>query len=160
MFDSDIISNRVNRRRRYVNDLILLAACLLISGIAVLIIRVTAVNGSYIEICVLNDNDVEEYASYPLSDEGYVIIAEVGNGSYSITYESEYDSSVDASNVVHIYDGKADMIYADCPDLICVHTKPVSRIGESIICLPHGVTVTVAGDTADADSDKYDAVTW
>jgi hypothetical protein len=34
---------------------------------------------------------------------------------------------------------------ADCRDQICVHHIPISGSGESIICLPHKLVVTVTG---------------
>ena len=35
--------------------------------------------------------------------------------------------------------------FADCPDKLCVHQKAVSRDGESIICLPNKVVVSIEG---------------
>ena len=32
---------------------------------------------------------------------------------------------------------------ASCPDGICAAHKPISREGESIVCLPHRVVITV-----------------
>lgn len=49
-------------------------------------------------------------------------------------------------NTLVISDGSAKMTEADCPDGICVNHKKISRVGESIICLPHKVVVTVIGD--------------
>ena len=37
------------------------------------------------------------------------------------------------------------MIRADCPDKICVHMRPIRYAGESILCLPHRLAVTVRG---------------
>ena len=48
------------------------------------------------------------------------------------------------------------MIEADCPDLICVHHKPISRQGESIVCLPHKVIVEVTGEES-AQEDEANA---
>lgn len=41
--------------------------------------------------------------------------------------------------------GAAHVEDSTCPDLICQHHKPISRAGESIICLPGQVTITVEG---------------
>lgn len=51
----------------------------------------------------------------------------------------------DDKNIIQIKDGYATMIEANCPDLICVHQKAISKEGESIVCLPHKVIVTVEG---------------
>ena len=41
---------------------------------------------------------------------------------------------------------------ADCPDRLCVKQGSISKNGESIVCLPHKVIVTVTGgDGADYD---------
>ena len=44
---------------------------------------------------------------------------------------------------------------ADCPDLLCVHQKAISKEGESIICLPNKVVVTIRG----GEETELDAVT-
>lgn len=60
------------------------------------------------------------------------------------------------TNKLVIKDGKAKMIEADCPDGICVNHKSINRSGESIICLPHKVVVTVVNEKA--QDDEIDAV--
>lgn len=49
-------------------------------------------------------------------------------------------------NIVKIQNGTVTMIEADCRDQICVKQKEISHKGESIICLPHKVVVTIEGD--------------
>ena len=44
-----------------------------------------------------------------------------------------------------IKNGKADMTEANCPDLLCVHQKAISHQGETIVCLPNKIVVSVAG---------------
>lgn len=48
-------------------------------------------------------------------------------------------------NTLVLANGKAMITQADCPDLICVNHSPIKRNGESIICLPHKVVITVVG---------------
>lgn len=144
MFDSDIIHNSENRRRRYVNDILLLAACLLAGCIAAAVIRASASAGGYVEVRVEHPGSEAETTVYPLSADRDVTIRQG-----------------DDINVVHIAGGQASMSEANCPDLICVRTRAVSHVGESVICLPHGVIVTVIGDdTKVDDTGEYDAVTW
>ena len=58
----------------------------------------------------------------------------------------------DSLNILVIEDGRAWMQKADCPDGICTAHKPIFRDGESIICLPNQVVVTVvAKDKEDMD---------
>lgn len=60
------------------------------------------------------------------------------------------------TNTLVISDGSAVMTQADCPDGICANHKPINKTGESIICLPHKVVVTVVNDKSN-DND-IDAV--
>ena len=46
-------------------------------------------------------------------------------------------------NTVMIKDGAAFVSAADCPDQYCVQHAPVSRLRESIVCLPARLTVIV-----------------
>lgn len=56
------------------------------------------------------------------------------------------------SNTVRIRGGRVSVCAASCPDGLCVRHRAVSRAGESIICLPNRVVVTVDG-TADVDAE-------
>lgn len=46
-------------------------------------------------------------------------------------------------NTVIISNGEANMIESDCPDQICVNTKPAREVGDMIVCLPHQVIVYI-----------------
>ena len=46
-------------------------------------------------------------------------------------------------NRLIIKDGKADVTEASCPDKICVHQSPISQTGETIVCMPNRVIVTI-----------------
>ena len=60
---------------------------------------------------------------------------------------------IDGTNRLVIKDGAARMEWADCPDQICVNHRAVSRNGESIICLPNQVVVTVvSSEESDVDA--------
>lgn len=48
-------------------------------------------------------------------------------------------------NVLRVSGGAIRMEEADCPDGTCVRSGAIQRPGESIVCLPHRVTVTIAG---------------
>ena len=81
--------------------------------------------------------DGKEYGVYELTENNTVDI---------ITGEDRQHH-----NRLVIKDGKAYMEDASCPDGICVAHKPVFRDGESIICLPNRVVVTVnLSDRADS----------
>lgn len=74
-------------------------------------------------------------------------------GVYSLTQDTvrDIESGDGQLNRLIIRDGKAYMESATCPDGICVAHNPIFRDGESIICLPNKVVVTViTEDGADA----------
>lgn len=48
-----------------------------------------------------------------------------------------------AGNTVEIKNGKVRVSSADCKNQICVNHKPISKRGESIICLPNKVLAEV-----------------
>lgn len=57
-------------------------------------------------------------------------------------------------NHLIIEDGAVRMDEASCPDQVCVHQRPISFNGESIICLPNKVIIKVEG----GKEDDVDAV--
>lgn len=57
------------------------------------------------------------------------------------------------TNTVVIENGTVYMTEADCPDKICVNTGKISKIGETIVCLPHRVVVEIQGEVSRSDSD-------
>lgn len=67
------------------------------------------------------------------------------NGELFGVYKLDNDAVIDINgkNVLFIKDGKAYMDSADCPNLTCVRHAPVFKSGQSIICLPNRVVVTV-----------------
>lgn len=56
-------------------------------------------------------------------------------------------------NRLVIRDGKAFVENATCPDGICAAHRSISRNGESIVCLPHRVVITVAAAETDDAPD-------
>lgn len=64
-------------------------------------------------------------------------------GTYSLNEEQKVE--INDTNELEIKDGTAEMTWADCPDQVCVHHKEISRDGESIICLPNEVVISIVG---------------
>lgn len=46
-------------------------------------------------------------------------------------------------NILQIKDGYASIIEADCPDKLCQKQKKIRYSGETLVCLPHKVIVSV-----------------
>lgn len=52
----------------------------------------------------------------------------------------------DNANVVVIENGYAYMKSATCKNSICVNSGKISKVGETICCLPHNVVVEIVGN--------------
>ena len=74
-------------------------------------------------------------------------------GSYSLQTDQRIEiPSENGFNLLVIEGGRAHVEEASCPDGICAAHRPIKRDGESIICLPNKVVVTVYR-TDDAQPD-------
>lgn len=71
------------------------------------------------------------------------------DGEYIARYGGHY-------NKIEIKDGKAEIVEADCLDQICTHMQPISKEGETIICLPHRLFLEV--ESYGDDKDKEDSI--
>lgn len=67
------------------------------------------------------------------------------------TYVFEDDGLM---NELVIENGMAYMQDANCRDLVCVHHGPISKVNETITCLPHKLIIYVVGE----DISEVDAV--
>ncbi len=125
------------------NDLILAGAVLLVSGALWLILSWSGKTGDNISIMV----DGQLYGTYSLDEDKEIVIG-LPDGASGADYGSTEAGGTNSvwRNVLKIQAGQASMIEADCPDLLCVHHKPISKQGESIVCLPHKVIVKVTGE--------------
>lgn len=58
--------------------------------------------------------------------------------------DTSYTIQTDAGeNILEIRNGSAGIVKADCPDKLCVHQKRISKSGETLVCLPHKIVVSV-----------------
>ncbi len=89
------------------------------------------------------------------TDENAQVIITIDGQNYG-TYLLKEETQIDikGKNTLYIKNGRVQMVDADCKDQICVHHKPISKSGESIICLPNKLIVTVESK----ESEKLDAV--
>lgn len=117
------------------NDILLILTLLLIAGAVGLFMFFFKDSGSCVSVAV----NGEEVMSLPLDKDT----------SIEICPENSED---DFTNTLTIKDGKAFMSYANCPDQICVNRGEISYEGETIVCLPHKVVVTVSkGEKSETD---------
>lgn len=86
------------------------------------------------------------YQYFAAKPGSYISVSYDGEkiAEYSLSTEQEVPVKVkEGENIIVIKDGKAYVKKADCPDQICVNQKSISKEGESIICLPHKLIITV-----------------
>lgn len=122
------------------NDLILILLFIVCAAAALVLIRLGQKPGKVVRVTV-NDS---LFGEYPLNHDEEIIIEPGGN--------------LPGKNVLTIRDGQADMTRADCPDKICVKHKPISKAGETIVCLPHKVVVEVLADGKDHEEESFDVI--
>ena len=115
--------NQVNRKSR--NDVLFIAVLLLIVALAGAAFFFLRGEGDSVTVSV----DGKHYGTYPLHTD-LTLSIRTGEGG-------------EQQNLLVIRDGKALVESATCPDGICAAHKPISREGESIVCLPHRVVITV-----------------
>lgn len=122
-------SSRQNKKEPLLKtkDIILIADCLILVLMSMFVRKMekTPQAGDGLQAVVYVGE--EETARYPLDGELKATLTGRDGGT----------------NVLEIRDGKADVTSATCPDKICVRQNPISEIGETIVCLPNQVIVTV-----------------
>ena len=57
------------------------------------------------------------------------------------------------SNQFLIQDGAVTMTDADCGDKTCVKTGSIKETGQSIVCLPHRLVITITDSSSDSAPD-------
>lgn len=114
---------------------------ILIVGIvfaAILLSVAFLLKGSSVGTTVIVSVDGEEYGRYSLLKEQVVQIGD--------------------TNTLVIHNHEADMLFAECPDQICVKHTSISDTDENIICLPNKVVVTIEDMYGKHQESELDAV--
>ena len=116
-------------------DFILIFALLAVAVVAFFVINnVISKDGAKVQVLV----DGEIFYEYNLDENGeYLIKTDMGE------------------NTLVIEDGNAYVSDANCPDKLCVNQGKISKSGQSVICLPHKLVVTIVdeeGETPEVDA--------
>ena len=123
--------------KRYKNDILLVLAVLLLAGIlygARLLLRR---QGGEAVVTV----DGTQVAVLPLNEDAELVLA-----------GADFGLGGDDTNTVVVRDGRVCVTDANCPDKICEHQGWIEYGGESIVCLPHRLVVTVRGAQSSVDA--------
>ncbi len=113
-------------------DFIVIAAVLAAAAILFAVLHFGIGKGAYVQIQVNN----EIVDTLPLNEDTERLI------------ETEY-----GTNKLVIQDGYAAVTDADCPDKICVRHRKISQNGESIICLPHQLVISIVNEKENDEID-------
>ncbi|MBR5743329.1 MAG: NusG domain II-containing protein [Clostridia bacterium] len=71
-----------------------------------------------------------------------------------VTEPYEFDvTSPEGVNRVRVESGKISVIYADCPDGICVAHGAIEKSGSPIVCLPHRLVIEILRESGDGAPD-------
>ncbi len=128
-------NNDSQKNRKLRNDIILAVVIVIIATAGLLLFVFNREQGSTVSVKV----DGTQMASYSLNENREVPIKTGDNDEYI--------------NILVIKDGKASISEADCPDKICVETRAVSYVGETIVCLPHKIVIEITNQNADGGID-------
>ena len=88
------------------------------------------------------------------------VVRQNGAVLYTLPLEADVEKEVlspddSGFNLIRVQGGTVYMADADCPDRTCVRMGAISRAGETLVCLPHRLTITLEG----AANSALDAVT-
>ena len=90
----------------------------------------------------------------PRESGSYVLIHSSDGSSQTLKLADNRRIELTGNTIV-INDGSVYMESADCPDKLCVKHKPVSRIGESIICLPNKLSIEITDSASPVSVDGF-----
>lgn len=121
------------------NDFYLIIGILLVTGIVVLASNLISRNNAGSAAVAVVTIDGKEYGRFPL-DKDVTERIELSDGAY---------------NVISIHDGICEIKEASCRDQICVHHMNVQYDGQTIVCLPNKLVVTIEN----SDEDDIDGAT-
>ncbi len=107
------------------------------------------IRGDIILILVLITASVLLFVLKDNGKDGKLLKVRV-NGSEICTLSLDEDTEYEiqgfiSKNILIIENGRARMKEAGCPDKLCVKQGEISKSGESIICLPNRIIVSVEG---------------
>lgn len=116
--------------KKYRLDIIVIALLLLVAVSLLLIVTLTKKSGNVVVVEI--DGVISE--EFPLSVDGVFTL----NGG---------------TNTLVIENGEAYISYSDCPDHTCEKTGRIRYVGQTIVCLPNRLSVTVQGEQTENGVD-------
>ena len=109
--------------KKYRWDIIVIATLLLVTLLVVLLTVLTKEDGNYVVVEI----------------DGAI------DGKYSLSQDGVYSLN-NGTNILVIENGTAYLSYSSCPDHTCERTGRIRYVGQTIVCLPNRLSVTVKGE--------------
>ena len=109
--------------KKYRLDIIVIAVILLLSVSLLLIMTLTKKEGA-VAVVEIDGKTVAEYSL-------------AVNGEYSLN---------NGTNVLVIENGQDYLNFSNCPDHTCEITGKIRYVGQTIVCLPNKLSITIKGN--------------
>ena len=107
-------------------------------------------SGTLLAVVEIDGAEVDRFALAQAAEETRTYT----NNGVTLTVAPCATAKRDAETRTQTETAGVRVVSSDCPTQDCVHTGQISRAGQSIVCLPAHIVITLAG--ADAD---YDLIT-
>ena len=112
---------------KYRVDILVVASFLVLAVVVLGVINLTQTEGAYAEVVI--DGDAV--------------------GEYLLSVDGEYSLN-GGTNILTVKDGVAYMSFSNCPDHTCEIAGKIKYVGETIVCLPNRLTITIIGESEDS----------
>lgn len=112
-------------------EIIIIVITIFVLLLSVFVLNFTKKEGKYVIVKI----DGKMVAVYDLNENGTYIL---NNGS----------------NILCIFNEKAYLIDANCPDKLCVKQGKIDEISESIICLPNRLSIVISNNKENYEYKK------
>lgn len=124
---------KLTEKSRHINDIILIVVLIIISCI--------------VSAIIYDSSDDTETKTVEVSVDGQII------ATYTLGDNSDYNTEylLETGNFLVIEDGEVYLKSADCPDKLCVKQGKISRVGQSIVCLPRKVVIRITSEAGKTD---------
>lgn len=115
-------------KKRYIrNDFILVGVILAVALAVFAVFFLFGEEGGYATVIL----DGEMIGEYSLYEDREIELVTGENGEYY--------------NILVISSGEAYVREANCPDGICSDHRPIRKVGDTIVCLPHKLVIRIDG---------------
>lgn len=119
--------------RRLKNDLVLIIAFVVAVFVVFSVFLITRKDGDTVKVKI---NGVTT-AEYKLNQDFTTVIDSYNNGKNTLVIEN----------------GRVYIKDADCPDKICENHRPISKSGETIVCLPNRLIIIIERSKGENNPD-------